>query len=463
MNYYNLPIKNIDFTVVNCRQIDELHVETLYKQLESGNPLPPINCRVSHIDPNRYEVISGQHRLEAFRRFGCEYVVSTVSTLNDFESFQQSVNENVKRKSLLQTEEDKIVYDYYIKFNKPIKWISEELKVTGKTVKDRIMRHHFLDESLKLKLDSSTLKIGEATLLSALFPKYQQKAHIKMSKFSNFKGKKLRYDTFVKKYPTALHNFSIKDLKSKIIESSNILNIVPSNTSKPSNTTISFKSNDSKSASVNVLSTDKNRIKIPIQYRTNNQTLFNLEHDKMKPRPHLTQVTTPSLPVNIPKAKNVPLIPVNIPKAKNVPLIPSKENSIKETSINGLSPKDHLSLCLSKVSNSTLIPSKNQPAKESSSREGTLPKESETKKEGSMLLSAALQEKEILQKESTLQNEATLQNDTKFNKVSVNGKEIFLTTQQLVILANTIKGNKQLEDLKIIISVALNNKLDFRN
>jgi ParB family chromosome partitioning protein len=89
-----MPIENIRSSAEPLRRVDTDTVVELAKSIESNGLLQPILVRPYN---GSYEVVFGNHRLEACRRLGWKLIPADVKEVNDEEGFLLRVVENLQR------------------------------------------------------------------------------------------------------------------------------------------------------------------------------------------------------------------------------------------------------------------------------------------------------------------------------------------------------------------------------
>lgn len=156
---HQIPVKNIELTPFNCRKIDENHVSNLAIQIRNGVFMPAITCRPSRIKEGHYEVIQGQHRLEAFKKLGYNLIMVKIKDLNDDDVFSESMKENITNNHLNRNDLWRIAYHLY-KTGMSVQNISCKLNKCSKTVTQYICAEYYLSDDIKKqhKLPQSIIK-----------------------------------------------------------------------------------------------------------------------------------------------------------------------------------------------------------------------------------------------------------------------------------------------------------------
>lgn len=208
---YELPINNIIQTSLNCRTVlDRNNIENLKRQLSSGYTLPPITCRPSRTQPNMYEVVQGQHRLEANRQLGYQKIVSYIYDMSDKDVLLNSLYENVNRKNLSDLELWENSYRLYCEGFKP-KEIAGILNVSEPKARDNIRFYYFLSDEIKQLAGTDDLKINMALCLCKINKNYQVNAYQYLRQF-NSDSIVSGYKNYIQSYPGAVSSHKLKDV-----------------------------------------------------------------------------------------------------------------------------------------------------------------------------------------------------------------------------------------------------------
>ncbi len=86
---------------------DEEKLEELAKSVKKNGIIQPIAVREDKVDPGRYEIVAGERRWIAAQRAGLHQVPIIVLDLNDNESLEVAIVENIQRDDLNVVEEAK--------------------------------------------------------------------------------------------------------------------------------------------------------------------------------------------------------------------------------------------------------------------------------------------------------------------------------------------------------------------
>lgn len=208
---YELPINNIIQTSLNCRTVlDRNNIENLKRQLSTGYTLPPITCRPSRIQHNMYEVVQGQHRLEASRQLGYQKIVSYIYDMSDKDVLLNSLYENVNRKNLSDLELWENSYRLYCEGFKP-KEIAGILNVSETKARDNIRFYYFLSDEIKQLAGTDELKINMALCLCKINKNYQVNAYQYLKQF-NSDSIVSGYKNYIQSYPGAASSYKLKDV-----------------------------------------------------------------------------------------------------------------------------------------------------------------------------------------------------------------------------------------------------------
>ena len=220
-----LEINKIIKSESNCRNndIDYIKVDYMVDSLNKGDILPPILCRPSLLKNGYYEVIQGQHRLEAHKKFGSEYIQSYIKDLTDKEAIDTSIRENIGRSTMKHYQIWNNCSHLYIN-SKDKKDIADIMNISLSTCHKYIRIGYFLNNDIKIQLKKHQTSL--ALLLSSVHPDDQ------INIFNKLKGLKKKYinDEYdllfqnkkFKKQPNEIKNIKInkknKIEKEKIIK-----------------------------------------------------------------------------------------------------------------------------------------------------------------------------------------------------------------------------------------------------
>jgi len=91
----NIPIANLELGAFSPRmQFDPKYINTLAEDMKAWGQHKPILVRPHPTDPNKYQVVDGEHRVRALQRIGQALVRAEVHPLNDEEAFFRAMRIN---------------------------------------------------------------------------------------------------------------------------------------------------------------------------------------------------------------------------------------------------------------------------------------------------------------------------------------------------------------------------------
>jgi ParB/RepB/Spo0J family partition protein len=141
----NIRIADLESGVFSPRmQFDPKYITKLAEDIEAEGQLKPIMVRPHPTEPNRYQVIDGEHRVRAFQKLGKTLIRAEIHALSDEEAYYRAMRINqLHGKSLEELEEachiSKMMQIFGLtqeqlakKFSRPQKWISERLSLAQK-------------------------------------------------------------------------------------------------------------------------------------------------------------------------------------------------------------------------------------------------------------------------------------------------------------------------------------------
>ncbi|RLE62350.1 MAG: hypothetical protein DRN53_04165 [Thermoprotei archaeon] len=109
-----VPIEKLIISPYNVREDPERNIEVLVESIREVGLLQPLTVRKSKKYPDKYEVIIGARRLTALRRLKKrgewgDTVPVIIKDLDDFEALLLSLHENIKQRTLTETEKARAV------------------------------------------------------------------------------------------------------------------------------------------------------------------------------------------------------------------------------------------------------------------------------------------------------------------------------------------------------------------
>lgn len=102
---------------------DEVKIKELSDSIKKNGIIQPIAVREEKTDPGRYEIIAGERRWLAAQKAGLNTVPITILDLNDSQSLEVSIVENIQRENLNVIEEAK----GYLRLNKEFNYDQEQI------------------------------------------------------------------------------------------------------------------------------------------------------------------------------------------------------------------------------------------------------------------------------------------------------------------------------------------------
>ena len=159
----------------HARAIDEKAVVTLAESIKSIGLKTPITVRPTQIVVNcqlkdGYEVVSGQHRLEAVKMLGLEEIECFVTEDDETASRMWEISENLHRAELPQVERDKLVAEWCRLVGK-----DEVLAQVAPKVQNGRPKGGEREAARQLGLDRDDVR--RAIKVASITPEAQQAAH----------------------------------------------------------------------------------------------------------------------------------------------------------------------------------------------------------------------------------------------------------------------------------------------
>jgi ParB/RepB/Spo0J family partition protein len=178
-NAVELEIRMLKPPAWILRPIDNGIVSELVRSIQHMGLLQPIAVR-SNV--SGFEVVFGNHRLEACKRLGWEKIPSIVHELSDDEAFLARVSENLVRNTEVNSLEEAKGYKMLVNHGWTLHLIGDKIGKSDSYVCQRLAMLDRLDERLltRLKSDRSKLRPSHMELLSTIRDKGKQQelAHL---------------------------------------------------------------------------------------------------------------------------------------------------------------------------------------------------------------------------------------------------------------------------------------------
>lgn len=160
---FSVPIKHVFFNPNQPRKfIDEEKLEELSTSISKYGLLQPI--LVKKIDEKNYQIIAGERRYHASKKAGLTEIPVILKDVNDMESFEIAIIENIQRQDLNVIEE----YDSYKKLIEDFGYTQDE--VAEKVFKSRAyianaIRVMKLHPDIIEMISNDKISVGHAKLL----------------------------------------------------------------------------------------------------------------------------------------------------------------------------------------------------------------------------------------------------------------------------------------------------------
>jgi len=165
MTVREIPVDAIDPSLVKLRSIDLSVLDEMEGSIkESGGFLQPILVRPK--GKGRYQLVFGNHRLEAAKLLGLQTIPAVVKALNDIDATFASIAENVQRNiNVDPVVEGEIFDDLCSKGWSPIE-IARKLSKSLSYVMKRLDIYRNLHPKLQNRLSSRKMSIDMAHVIS---------------------------------------------------------------------------------------------------------------------------------------------------------------------------------------------------------------------------------------------------------------------------------------------------------
>lgn len=155
------------------RPLDKQLIAELMRSIRTTGLLQPIvvrRCREA------YEVVFGNHRLEACRRLGIERIHVVVRSFSEEESFLARLSENLLRNSFVDPIEEAQGYAMLVRRGWTINAIGEKVGKCDSYVCERIGLLERLSKDLRPKVSRRLITASHAELISRISDRFRQNA-----------------------------------------------------------------------------------------------------------------------------------------------------------------------------------------------------------------------------------------------------------------------------------------------
>jgi len=182
-----IPIESIRPSPEPLRRVDKDTVEELAKSIESNGLLQPILVRPHH---GFYEVVFGNHRLEACKRVGWKSIPADVKEMNDEEGFLLRVVENLQRNVVINPLTEARGYIRLIERGWTINSIAKRVGKSDSYVSDRVglIRRLHPDVARRIQ-ENGRIKPSHCEILARIASKNSQ---LELSELIERKGLSVR-------------------------------------------------------------------------------------------------------------------------------------------------------------------------------------------------------------------------------------------------------------------------------
>lgn len=182
---HNIKDIRLNFLVkskFNCRNhTDQETIENLIISLKKGDILPPILCRSPPSSPGCFEIIQGQHRVEAYRACKHKFVPAYIKEMTDAEALEASVRENTGRCNLKILEICNLCLNFFQQ-GKDKKSIAEIMNIKPNECTRYIKYAYFLSDDIKPLIETS-----KQTLIDQIFQIKKEYQLLVFKKFESYK------------------------------------------------------------------------------------------------------------------------------------------------------------------------------------------------------------------------------------------------------------------------------------
>ena len=169
----DLEIKRLEAPSWRLRPLDDVSISELMRSIENLGLLQPVVVRESQ---RGYQIVFGNHRIEACRRLGMKKIRAIVRHFTDEEAFLARVTENLLRNTYVNPIEEAEGYRMLITKGWTINGIARKVGKCDSYVCERLALLENLDSRLRARISqgSKHLTPSHAELLSRIVDKKRQ-------------------------------------------------------------------------------------------------------------------------------------------------------------------------------------------------------------------------------------------------------------------------------------------------
>ena len=167
-----IPLDKIIVGKFRVREkLDDEHIEEIAESFKQDGQWEPIIVRPSREKVGYYELIAGEHRVEAAKRIGWKDIEATVKDVDDVEAGFLAIKTNLIRRGTSEVEEGQAIYNYMTKYNLDQKTVAKKLGKDESWVSRRLaLVLKICDEVREALLDGS-ITYTQAVIISQISPK----------------------------------------------------------------------------------------------------------------------------------------------------------------------------------------------------------------------------------------------------------------------------------------------------
>ena len=164
MDFDFIPIELIQSSKYKVRPVDEETVKDLMVSIRAKGLLQPIMVRKTSVG---YNVVFGEHRLEAVKRLGIIQIPSYIRELSEDDELELKITENIHRNVFVNpVVEGEFFYRLMRKRYQTVNQLSEAIGKSSGYIGDRIRVYLQLDKRLESLVASRQITVGNAVALS---------------------------------------------------------------------------------------------------------------------------------------------------------------------------------------------------------------------------------------------------------------------------------------------------------
>lgn len=191
-----LQLDQLKFPSITLRPVNEKLVVELARSIENTGLLQPIVVRRQNAD---YEVVFGNHRVEACKRLGMKWINSLIISFTDEDAFLVCISENILKNTHVDPLEEARGYRMLIEKGWTVNSIGKKVGKCDSYISERLALLDNLPRKIRSDVRSGFLTPSHAELLSRIHDADRQSAIAELVKNKKLSVRSL--ENLLKKTP----------------------------------------------------------------------------------------------------------------------------------------------------------------------------------------------------------------------------------------------------------------------